>query len=384
MTGQRWWDVFFGGTVVVTAAVNVVAWAPSEAQRVGVWVILALLAVAYLALGRAALRTRRFVLPFAVILVVGTGALVACSPNVAVIQAIAFPLLWSVISSTRIAVAADVALAFVIFLGFLLSLGTSPSSIVQAGMIEAISLVGSLALGLWITSISVLSRERKQLLDELTAAQDQLAALNRDAGVTSERERLAREIHDTIAQDLTGLVMLTQRTRRELAAGKTTVADQQLELLEDSARSALAETRALVASSAPVALAAGGITDALARLAERFSRETAVAVRAEVGDLPALDRDTEVVLLRIAQEGLANIRKHAGARSAVIELSMIAGKPTLAVRDDGAGFDLTAPTAGFGLGGMRERLALVGGALDVASSPRGTTLTATLPAGFTP
>ncbi len=382
MTGQRWWDVFFGGTVAVLATVNVVAWAPSEAQRVGVWVILAMLTVAYLTLGRAALQTGRFVLPFAIILVIGTGALVACSPNVAVVQAIAFPLLWSVISSTRIAIAANIALAFVIFLGFLLALGASPNSIVQAGMIEAISLVGSLALGLWITSISVLSHERKRLLDELTAAQDQLAALNRDAGVTSERERLAREIHDTIAQDLTGLVMLTQRTRRELAAGETAVADRQLELVEDGARRALAETRALVASSAAVGMAAGGITDALARLAERFSRETAVAVRVEVGELPALERDIEVVLLRIAQEGLANIRKHAGASSALIELTIIEGKTTLAVRDDGAGFDPAAPTAGFGLGGMRKRLALVGGALDVASTPRGTTLTATLPTGF--
>jgi signal transduction histidine kinase len=168
--------------------------------------------------------------------------------------------------------------------------------------------------------------------------------------------------------------MLTQRARRELGDSDT------LALLEDSARAALAETRALVAASAPVGLASGGIKDALDRLADRFSRETGVTVGVEVAEIPPLERDTEVVLLRVAQEGLANIRKHAGAESAVIELTLVHGKPTLAVRDDGAGFDPATPSAGFGLGGMRDRLALVGGSLDVASSSAGTTLTATLPA----
>ncbi|MEP6481949.1 MAG: sensor histidine kinase [Rhodoglobus sp.] len=379
MTGRRWWDVLFGGTVIVLAAINVVAWAPSEWQRVGVWVILGLLAVAYFVLGRRALADNSTSLPFAIVLIAASGALVACSPNMAVVQAITFPLMWSIISSTRLSIVANVALAIAVFVGFLFVAGIGVDSVVQAALIEGISLVGSLALGLWITSIAHLSHERKQLLDELTAAQDKLATLHREGGVASERERLAREIHDTIAQDLTGLVMLTQRARRELSAGNAPLADQQLELLEDNARTALAETRALVASAAPVGLTSG-ITEALQRLAERFSRETGVTVGVEVGTLPALERDTEVVLLRIAQEGLANIRKHAGAESAVIELRLVDGKPTLAVRDNGTGFDLAASTGGFGLSGMRDRLSLVGGSLDVASSPTGTTLTATLPA----
>lgn len=372
MTGLRWWDVFFGGTIVVLAAVNVVAWAPSAGQRIGVWVLLGLLGIAYLAIGRQALVGDNTSAAFALTLILGSGALVACSPNVAVVQAITFPMLWSVINSTRLSIIANAGLAVAVFFGFLFCLGFSQDNIVESAIIEAISLIGSLALGVWITRIANLSHERKQLIDELTATQGQLAALNRDAGVTSERERLAREIHDTIAQDLTGLVMLTQRARRELGDSDT------LELLEESARVALAETRALVASSAPVGLTSG-IENALDRLAERFSRETGVTVGVEVDDLPPLERDAEVVLLRVAQEGLANIRKHAGAESAVIELSLIDGRPTLAVRDDGAGFDTAAPTGGYGLGGMRDRLALVGGVLEVASSPSGTTLTATLP-----
>jgi signal transduction histidine kinase len=374
MAALRWWDVFFGGTVVVLAAVNIVAWAPTEGQRIGAWAILAALAVAYLAVGRRALALRRTSVVFSIVLILASGGLVACSPNMAVVQAITFPMLWSVIESTVVSIVANAALAVSVFFGFLVSSGFTESGLIQAGIIQAISLVGSLALGLWITRIAHLSHERKQLLDELTAAQDSLATLNRETGIASERERLAREIHDTIAQDLTGLVMLTQRARRELGDSDT------LALLEENARAALAETRALVASSAPVGLASGGIKDALDRLAERFSRETGVTIGVEVGNLPPLERDAEVVLLRIAQEGLANIRKHAGAESAVIELSLVDGKPTLAVRDDGAGFDTSAPTDGFGLGGMRDRLALVGGALEVASSPSGTTLTATLSA----
>lgn len=372
MAGLRWWDFFFGGTVIVLAALNVTAWTPDQQQRVGVWILLGLLTVAYLTVGRRALAGDNTSLVFALALIVGSGALVACSPNAAIVQAITFPMLWSVINSTRLSIIANIALAVAVFFGFLVSLGFTQDAVIQSAIIEGTSLVGSLALGVWITRIAHLSHERKRLLDELTAAQDELALLNRDAGVTSERERLAREIHDTIAQDLTGLVMLTQRARRELGDSDALVT------LEDSARATLAETRALVAASAPVGLTSG-IKDALDRLAQRFSRETGVTVGVEVADLPPLERDTEVVLLRIAQEGLANIRKHAGAESAVIELSLVDGKPTLAVRDDGVGFDTAAPTHGFGLGGMRDRLALVGGSLDVASSPTGTTLTATLP-----
>jgi len=383
MTGLRWWYASFGGTVAVLAIINVVAWAPSEGQRIGAWAILAGLALAFVTLGRPALKTGRFAIPFSVLVVLACGAAVACSPNMAVIQAISFPLVWSILANTRVAVVFDVALALAVFFGFLISQGAEPDAIVQAGTIQAISLVGSLALGLWISRIADLSHERKRLLDELTQAQDQLAALHRDAGATGERERLAREIHDTIAQDLTGLVMLSQRAQREVGAGAP--AAETLGLLEDSARSALAETRALVASGAPVDLATGGIRHALDRLALRFGRETGLAIGVEVVPLPPLERDTEVVLLRIAQEGLANIRKHAAtAGSVVVTLDLIDGRPTLAVRDDGGGFDPAAPTGGFGLGGMRDRLALVGGSLDVASSPAGTTLTATLPASHAP
>lgn len=380
MSDQRWWHTAFGGSMLVLAVLNGFTSAPAPSHRIVAWITIGLLTIAYALIGRVALASGRFAVTFSVVLIAGSGVVVAVSPALAIIQAIAFPVLWSVIKSTRWSIVANFALALSVGIGFVVALGASSDNVTQTFLIEGVSLVGSLALGLWITRIAELSHERRRLLDELTQAQDELATLSRETGISSERQRLAREIHDTIAQDLTGLVMLAQRSHRELAVGNTSAALDQLELLEDNARNALAETRALVAASVPVDLANGGISDALERLAVRFTRETGVTVTTEIGAIPPLGRDTEVVLLRIAQEGLANIRKHSQAHTAVISLASLGSSATLTVRDDGTGFETAAPAIGFGLGGMRDRLALVGGSLDVVSSPgSGTALMATLP-----
>jgi len=314
-------------------------------------------------------------------LIIGSGVLVACSPNLAFVQAIAFPLLWVVIERTRVAVAANVALALVVSAGFVVSVGTGSDNLSQTGLIQSISLVGSLALGLWISRIADLSNERLRLLDELTATQAELAAANHDTGVVSERERLAREIHDTIAQSLTGIVMMSQRAQRELGAGQLAPLADQLQLLEESARDALVETRSLVAASAPVDLG-GGIASALERLAERFRRESGIAISVSAEVSVELDRDTEVVLLRCAQEALANVRKHSHATTATVRLVTELLTATLSVTDDGSGFDSNAAETGFGLPGMRDRLALVNGALAVSSVPGGgTSLSVSLPIG---
>jgi len=370
MTSLRWWHTAVIGIAVVLAAILLVGDRPPVGLGAGLGAVAAFV-VAWFVLGTKALRESRYSTVYAVIVIVIAGAGTSFAPNFATIQCIAFPLLWVVLAETRRAIAATILLAAAVGVGLYLS----TSELAQALAIESVSAALSVALGLWITSISEQSHERQRLLDELRVAQDSLAALNRDAGITSERERLTREIHDTIAQDLTGLVMLTQRAQRELgdsAAGT-------LALLEESARMALAETRALVASSSPVGLTTGGITDALRRLGERFTRETGVVVAVEIDDLPALERDAEVVLLRVAQEGLANVRKHARATTASLRAWTDGGSVALRVSDDGDGFDPDAPTDGYGLAGMRGRLTLVGGSLGVSTSPAGTALTATLP-----
>jgi signal transduction histidine kinase len=374
MNAERWWNVFVTGTVIVLALIDWLAWAPSEGQRIGAWIALGLFFLCYLAYGRLSLREGGPWVAFAITIVVLSGVVVACSPNLAIIQAISFPLLWVIIEPTRWAIVANVLLALLVSAGFIVSIGVTPQNFVNTAVIEAISLVGSLALGLWITRIANLSHERQQLIEQLTATQDQLAALNHETGVTSERERLAREIHDTIAQSLTGLVMLSQSAQRELAAGETVALADRLTMMEESARDALVETRSLVAAGAPVELG-GGIVAALQRFAARFERETGISVSV-TGDLPDLDRDPEVVLLRCAQEALANVRKHAAATTATVELAMVDGRATMTVRDDGVGFDPSTAAGGFGLAGMRDRLALVGGAIRVDGA-HGTTVTVT-------
>jgi signal transduction histidine kinase len=377
MEGTRWWTLAIVTAAVVTAALAIPG-SPFDARMIGGLLSLLVFILAWVTIGIRA--QRGHALAFIIVLIVLSGAGTALNPWVANMQAVVIPLIWTLSASVRRAVVGNIALVLSIALGLWLSNGMSWGALAQASIVESISFAFSLALGFWISAISTRSHERQLLVDELREAQSSLEVLNRDAGAASERERLAREIHDTIAQDLTGLVMLTQRARRELDGGRVSAAGAQLELIEESARSALAETRALVASTGPVGLTTGGIADALERLAERFSRETSVTVGVEVTELPTLERDTEVVLLRVAQEGLANVRKHAGAESAVIELAADDGIVSLTVRDDGRGFDEKSPTSGFGLGGMRDRLALVGGALTISSAPgAGTELTATLP-----
>ena len=377
MGSIRGWDVAVASAAAILVAL-VVANGAEGAELVGAVAVIAAIVLVWVTLGRSATEGSPRAITVSALIIVLSGVGTAISPSMATVQAIAFPLMWVLQRTTRQAVVANVLLAVSVGAGYFFGLGPSWSLLYQALVIETISLAGSFAIGFWITRISEESAERARLIDELRQTQEQLELVSRDAGALGERERLAREIHDTIAQDLAGLVLLAQRTRRELGTGDPTVGET-VDLLEDSARKALQETRSLVATTAPVGLTEAGIRPALDRLAERFTRETGVDVTVD-GQTGALDRDTEVVLLRCAQEGLANVRKHSGARTARLDLSATDTTVTLVVDDDGAGFDQSLPTTGFGLVGMRDRLALVGGTLEITSSAgAGARLAASLP-----
>ena len=379
MLGTRGWHVAVIATAVVLGALALLT-ADSPTRAAVALGALALFIAAWFTVGRDADRSRGRSALYAVLLVVVAAAGTLAVPAFASIQTIAYPLLWTRSRGLRAALIANAALAVAVGVGLFIGMGADLPALAQAGTIQLISLSFSIALGLWITQIADRSEERQRLLDELRATQEQLAAVNRDAGVASERERLAREIHDTIAQDLTGLVLLAQRAQRELHAADAEAAAETVATLEEGARTTLAETRALVAATAPVSLAAGGLPQALTRLGERFTRETGTPVTVTAGGLSALDRDTEVVLLRCTQEGLANVRKHAKAATASVTLSAQEGAAILTISDDGGGIPADA-APGFGLAGMRDRLALVGGTLEVDSSPRGTRLRVTVPVG---
>ncbi|MBG6237524.1 signal transduction histidine kinase [Mycetocola sp. CAN_C7] len=388
MNNPRWWDVAVAATVIVVGVTVTVA--ADGLDRWAAWIALGLLSAVYYGFGRRIVgAVDRIPAPTSLApsitlqallgLIVGTGA--AFEPNILTAQFVVYPLIWVVSLSTRQAVLANCATALIITIGFFIGLGEGIGGTVQALLVGGLSLGFSLALGLWITRIAEYGDERQRLLDDLRSAQGELELLSRDAGATAERERIAREIHDTIAQSLTSVVMLAQRARLEQPT-----ADSTLELIESTARDALSEARALVTANAGLPSSDASLTDTLARLGERFSRETGVTVTTHT-DLAGLPRDIEVVLLRCAQEGLANVRKHADARAASVLVIQTAFTVSLRVTDDGRGLrgyqpnDESGSERGFGLSGMRDRVGLVGGALTVAdaATTSGTELTVEIP-----
>jgi len=377
MITSRWWAVALTVTGAVMIAILVVTGADRAHLATGIAIVACYLAV-FAVLRRRAVEGTGWGLAFMAATVVFAGSLTALSPELAVSQFIAFPLMWVLAGSVRRALLGSLVLALAVGLGFWVSFGERVGYLPQILGTQLLSLGFSVVMGLWITHIASLGEEKARLLDELTAAQDELAVLHRDAGVTSERARLSREMHDTVAQSLTGLVLLAQRARRGLASGA--LDDETLELIETGARDALAETRAIVAAAAPIELDKGGIADALRRLGERFERETRIRVTVQTELAAALDRDAEVVVLRCAQEGLANVRKHSAAATVHVTLTAASGAAQLVVADDGRGFPAEV-RPGFGLAGLRERLALAGGTLEVDGTPGATRLVATLPAG---
>ncbi|MEO7348416.1 MAG: histidine kinase [Terrimesophilobacter sp.] len=335
MDNPKWWNI---AVVALAAILSVMLLALSDPlpmpAMIGGQVTLLVFVAAWFTLGRMSWRSPRAGVAFITIMIVSTGIGTFIYPTLASLQCVAYPLLWTICDNRRRALIANIALAVTVAVAFMARFGFTSEAIVSAIFIATLSLGFSIALGLWISHIFDLSAERLQLLEELRAAEGNVAALHREAGIVSERERLSRELHDTLAQGLTGLVMITQGARRDLDAGSVERARNALDLLEENARAALIETRSLVASGAAVEVP-GGIVPALQRLSERFERETGVAVTATADDLPALDRATEVVLLRCAQEALANIRKHSSATTATVEVHGSSAHIELRVTDDG-------------------------------------------------
>ncbi|WP_354593221.1 sensor histidine kinase [Frigoribacterium sp. PvP054] len=377
---MRWWDAGLTATAVVSA---VLATTSSTGRTTASFVGIGLLLLAWFGLARPVVRRNDGLLSVpavsaAAALVVVGGVAVAATPELAVVQAFLMPLLWTLLPAPRSAIVANVALCLAISVGFVVSIGWSTEAVSTAATSEGLSLVFSIALGLWITTIARVGAERGRLLDELREAQAELAVRHRDAGTSAERERLAREIHDTIAQSLTGVVMLAQQTRGTLAAGDVATTLDRLDVIETAAREALTEARTLVAATASSGPAGTDVSAALQRLGERFGRESGIVVTVDAGEVE-LPRDLQVVVVRCAQEALANVRKHSASPTARVTLTAAGRTAVLVVADDGAGFDPATPSTGFGLDGLRERLGLSGGRLEIASGDDGTVVTARVP-----
>jgi signal transduction histidine kinase len=244
-----------------------------------------------------------------------------------------------------------------------------PASLVVTLPLGAIVTAISVAMALTIGRIEHISDERAALIVELDSTRAEVARLSREAGVAEERQRLAGEIHDTIAQGLSSVVMLVEAADAMLVRDPDTARDH-LALAARTARENLDEARAMVAALTPSPLAGAGLADALRRLSQRFASENSPTTTVRVsGDDRALPTGLEVVLLRVAQEALTNVRKHAKASTVELELAYSSGGVALEVSDDGAGFDSAALSPGYGLDAMRARVEQVGGRLIITSAP---------------
>ncbi|RLK23353.1 signal transduction histidine kinase [Micromonospora sp. M71_S20] len=223
------------------------------------------------------------------------------------------------------------------------------------------------------------NRARQRALDDLLAARDELDRSQHEAGALAERARLSREIHDTLAQGLSSMNLLLQAADRDWDA-EPAQARGHVRQAAATARENLAEARRFVRGLASPALDGASLTDALRRLCAATERDTGTPVRFTVaGPVAPLGVYNEVALLRVAQSALANVRSHARARSAAVTLTYGDQEVMLDVYDDGTGFD-PALTSGFGLTGIQERIAHLGGTLAVESAPgEGTALAVSLP-----
>jgi signal transduction histidine kinase len=286
-----------------------------------------------------------------------------------------------------VAIAGNVILTVVIISMQSLNQGGSLELSANLLIIGAVIVGWSVLLALWIRTIMRESVERKRLIEKLEAAQDELAAIERQAGIREERQRMSHEIHDTLAQGFTSIVMQLEAADQALPSEIATAQDHILKA-RDTARASLKEARRLVLALQPEPLEKAPLAEALSREVERWSQDSEIDAGYSITGTPvSLHPQVEVTLLRAMQEGLANVYKHADAEEVNITLSYMADQVALDIQDDGSGFEtknLGSSTrqdnGGYGLQAMRQRVDQIGGTVILESSPgKGTTLAIQVP-----
>jgi two-component system sensor histidine kinase UhpB len=225
--------------------------------------------------------------------------------------------------------------------------------------------------------------EGAALADAFNAMLDRLEDARRDAARTAlaaqeaERLRVARELHDEIGQNLTAVMLQAERA----ADGDAALAPGELGRLAEAVRESLDEVRRIARELRPEALDDLGLVNALIALCSRVGAQGGPPVMRQLqGGLPPLSPDVELVIYRVAQEGLTNALRHAGAQTVTVSLTADAERVVLSVRDDGGGMPAELSRGTAGIAGMRERALLVGGRLSIESRPgQGTEVRLTVP-----
>lgn len=295
-----------------------------------------------------------------------------------------FPPRWSV------PVVAATLLMSIVALG--MHLGWNPGTFIG----PIIGAAAAVVLGLAYRALYRESAERKLLIDDLLATREELAVTAREAGTLAERQRLAGEIHDTVAQGLSSIQLLLHAAERTITDA---TALEHVQQARQTAADGLAETRRFIRELRAPALDEQSLPAALSRLAAATSARSAstnpnaaTVVSFQLSGTPTeLPMVHETTLLRIAQGSLANVLQHSQAARAAVTLSFMDDEVTLDIVDNGIGFEAGAARVAevrgesFGLATIRERVERLGGQLSVETAPgAGTAIAVSLPLEVSP
>ncbi|HKU30187.1 ATP-binding protein [Arthrobacter sp. NyZ413] len=267
--------------------------------------------------------------------------------------------------------------------GGVTALATAVGLFRLSGDTDVAMLLGPIAAGVLLTMVYDRIEHdaalQRQLHAEVSQAQQRLAASEREAGIAAERERVSREIHDTVTQGLASSLLLLEAAQRSWPeSGAKTEIQKAGTLLRQN----LADTRSLVHELSAAGLEGGPLPEALEQAALQYLDSVRFHVTGVPRPVPA---DVRHALMRVTQSAAANIKRHAHAGHASVTLGFLPGGVTLDVFDDGRGFDPAAipppsKQGGYGLRAMRQRVEQLGGVFSVESSPgEGTVVAAQLP-----
>lgn len=341
----------------------IAAWDRSPATRYWTVGVLAALALGCVVV-RAAPRGSVFP-PYSFLgsLILGVGAMSFLLGGGAAFFIVSLPQFWIFARSPRHAIVLSGAAAVTTVVGGTVRYGWNAEYLTGNAVFTLFGYAAGVLLGLWMHRMVWLRDERnRRLNEELRGTQAKLVEAYQRQGAADERERLAREIHDTLARGFASIVVLAEAARAGMESDPVRSARQVLSI-ERTARDNLAEARVLVGAGT---MTTGSLTRTVGRVLDRFAEDTGLTVSTDLADVEC-DQPTRVALLRCAQESLANVRKHAGAATVGAVLAQHRDDIELEITDDGCGF-VVGESPGFGLDGMRRRVAELGGELTLTSS----------------
>ena len=290
------------------------------------------------------------------------GGLIFLNPTAMMLGAMYYPILF-----TRMPIRWAISSASVLTLGLLVAFiaifNIDSESLPTIVTVTGLILGGAITIGTFINSLIVQSSDRQRLINELSQTRASLLKVEREAGILAERQRLAREIHDTLAQDFTSIIV--HLTAAKLGGPES--ATPHIQQAEQTARDGLDEARRIVWAMRPEQLEHSTLVASIEEFAARWSVENSIRVNTAITGAPRpLGPERDAALLRVTQEALNNVKKHANASRVDITLSYMADLVALDIVDDGIGFE-EKENRGFGLKTMRERVEELRGTLTIES-----------------